>query len=142
MPKGILRLLILRFLSKGPLSGIEIIRQIQRESERLWTPSPGSIYYLLGELASYGEIKEVFSTQRGEKRYLTTPSGLQRLDASASSLRQEVRRILAALALTAADEETGRLLLQICRLALEMPAPSPHSREVLTECANKLRKHA
>lgn len=138
VPKGILRLLILRLASKGPMSGMDVIRRIQRDSEGIWTPSPGSIYYLLSELASYGEITEVISTAKGERHYLTTQLGLERLEASATSLRREIRRIIAAVALAIPEEPVGRQLLRISQLALELPNSKQLVSQALADCANRL----
>jgi DNA-binding PadR family transcriptional regulator len=117
---------------------MDVIRHVQHQSEGTWTPSPGSVYYLLSELASSGDIREVGSPVRGEKCYLTTPLGLEHIATSTVSLRSEIRRIIASLALALPEEEPGRLLLRISQLALEAPSSKEAVSDILTECANKL----
>jgi DNA-binding PadR family transcriptional regulator len=121
---------------------MDIIRHVQHDSEGTWTPSPGSIYYLLSELSSAGEIQEVGSAGKGEKRYIATPLGLQHAAASAATLRSEMRRIIGALALALPQDETARLLLRVCRLVLEAPSSRRGVSELLADCAGKLAKLA
>ena len=46
VPRGLLRFLVLKMLSEKPMSGTEIIEEIQTQTGS-WKPSPGSIYPLL-----------------------------------------------------------------------------------------------
>lgn len=44
-------------------------------SGRIWTPSPGSIYYVLGNLLKHDYITEIYTSDRGVKNYVTTSKG-------------------------------------------------------------------
>jgi len=44
VPKGFLRYQVLRLLKEKPMSGSEIMSEIEEETDGNWRPSPGSIY--------------------------------------------------------------------------------------------------
>jgi DNA-binding PadR family transcriptional regulator len=82
VPKGFLRYHVLEALNEKPMSGSEIIDQIQKHTGAVWTPSPGSIYPLLAWLQSNVYIKEI-PTEDGLKRYVLTQSGKDLLEEQA-----------------------------------------------------------
>ncbi|RLI42575.1 hypothetical protein DRO59_03770 [Candidatus Bathyarchaeota archaeon] len=43
VPKGFLRYYVLKMLKEKPMSGSEIMREIERETGGRWKPSPGSV---------------------------------------------------------------------------------------------------
>jgi DNA-binding PadR family transcriptional regulator len=75
VPKGFLRYRVLKLLSEKPMSGSEIMSEIERETEGHWRPSPGSIYPLLSWLQDKGYIKEADGEEAGVKRYALTETG-------------------------------------------------------------------
>jgi len=75
VPKGFIRYHVLESLSKKPMSGSEIISEIEKRTEGCWKPSPGSIYPLLAWLQDSGHVKELPTDQNGLKRYELTESG-------------------------------------------------------------------
>ncbi len=75
VPKGFLRLTILKLLNERELSGSEIMDIIERETKGLWRPSPGSVYPLLAWLVYKGFIKESQKSENGMKRYTLTEEG-------------------------------------------------------------------
>jgi DNA-binding PadR family transcriptional regulator len=85
VPKGFIRYHVLESLSKKPMSGSEIISEIEKRTEGRWKPSPGSIYPLLAWLQDSGYVKELPTDQNGLKRYELTESG--------SALLNEQRKI-------------------------------------------------
>ena len=78
-PKGLLKILILDIASKSPSSGVEIAQGISERTGGIWKPSPGSIYYILERLLRDELISEIFSTAKGQKRYVTTSRGKAQL---------------------------------------------------------------
>ncbi len=74
VPKGFIRHQVLEALSEKPMSGSEIMEQIQKRTGNFWKPSPGSIYPLLSWLQDNGYVKELPS-ENGLKRYELTKSG-------------------------------------------------------------------
>jgi DNA-binding PadR family transcriptional regulator len=74
VPKGFLRHQVLKLLSEKPMSGSEIISEIERQTNGQWRPSHGSIYPLLSSLKKKGFIKEE-AVEAGMKRYALMEQG-------------------------------------------------------------------
>jgi DNA-binding PadR family transcriptional regulator len=74
VPRGLLRFLVLKMLSEKPMSGMEIIEEIETQT-RSWKPSPGSIYPLLAWLVKKDLTKELPRDDMGSKRYVFTEKG-------------------------------------------------------------------
>jgi DNA-binding PadR family transcriptional regulator len=75
VPKGFIRYQVLESLGEKPMSGSEIINEIENRTNGRWKPSPGSIYPLLAWLQDNGHIRELPAEQSGMKRYELTESG-------------------------------------------------------------------
>lgn len=75
VPKGFLRYYILELLDKRPLSGSEIMKEIEKRTGGLWRPSPGSVYPLLMWLQDNKYVEEAPSEEIGIKRYTLTEEG-------------------------------------------------------------------
>ncbi len=74
-PKGLLKILILDLASGSPISGVGIGEKVAVLSGRSWTPSPGSIYFVLRNLLRNEYITEIYTSDRGMKKYVTTSKG-------------------------------------------------------------------
>ncbi len=74
VPKGFIRFHVLKSLSERPMSGSELMENIEKHAGGFWKPSPGSIYPLLAWLQDQGYVKEL-PTENGMKRYELTQSG-------------------------------------------------------------------
>ena len=74
VPKGFIRYHVLEALNEKPMSGSELMEEIEKHTGGFWKPSPGSIYPLLSWLQDNGYIKEL-PTENGLKRYELTSSG-------------------------------------------------------------------
>lgn len=75
VPKGFLRYQVLELLNEKPMSGSEIMNEIERRTNGCWRPSPGSVYPLLSWLQDNGYIREVPAEEVGVKRYTLTDKG-------------------------------------------------------------------
>jgi DNA-binding PadR family transcriptional regulator len=75
VPKGFIRYQVLESLNEKPMSGSEIMNEIEKRTNGRWKPSPGSIYPLLAWLEDNGHVKEVPTEQSGMKRYELTDTG-------------------------------------------------------------------
>ncbi|MCQ5362351.1 MAG: PadR family transcriptional regulator [Candidatus Methanomethylicia archaeon] len=82
VPKGFLRYQVLELLNEKPLSGSEIMDEMEKKTNGSWRPSPGSVYPLLAWLQDNSYIKEVPSEiqEAGIKRYMLTDKGKQLLE--------------------------------------------------------------
>src|SRR3972149_3163410 len=74
VPKGFIRYHVLEALNQKPMSGSELMEEIEKQTGGFWKPSPGSIYPLLAWLQDNGHIKEL-PAENGLKRYELTESG-------------------------------------------------------------------
>lgn len=75
VPRGLLRFLVLNMLAKKPMSGVEIVEVIEKETGGRWIPSSGSVYPLLASLHDKGFTNEMPSEETGIKRYSLTDKG-------------------------------------------------------------------
>jgi len=91
VPKGFLRHQVLKLLDEKPMSGSELMSEIEKQTEGRWRPSPGSIYPLLSWLQDQGYIKEADGQEAGVKRYALTDSGKAFLTEHEKK-REEIRR--------------------------------------------------
>jgi len=89
VPKGFIRHQVLEALNEKPMSGSEIMEQIQKQTGSFWKPSPGSIYPLLAWLQDNKYVNELPS-ENGLKRYELTQSGKELLTEQ-EKIRQKVR---------------------------------------------------
>jgi len=91
VPKGFLRYYVLRLLNEKPMSGSEIMNEIEKRTDGHWKPSPGSIYPLLAWLQDNGYAKEVPEKELGIKRYTLTDQGKAFLEEHVKR-REELRK--------------------------------------------------
>jgi DNA-binding PadR family transcriptional regulator len=91
VPKGFIRLQVLELLSEKPMSGSEIMNEIEKKTEGRWKPSPGSIYPLLSWLQDNGYIKEMPVEEGDMKRYVLTDKGKALLEEQ-RKIRKEFRK--------------------------------------------------
>lgn len=89
VPKGFIRYHVLEGLSQKPMSGSELMEDIEKHTGGFWKPSPGSIYPLLSWLQDNGHIKEL-PIENGLKRYELTESGKALLEEQ-KKIRKHVR---------------------------------------------------
>lgn len=89
VPKGFLRYAVLEALSEKPMSGSELMEEIEKHTGGFWKPSPGSVYPLLAWLQDNECIKEL-PTENGLKRYELTPGGKALLEEQ-KKIRQKFR---------------------------------------------------
>lgn len=91
VPKGFLRYQLLKKLNEKPMSGSEIMSELENETKGYWRPSPGSIYPLLAWLQDQNLIKEAEQAEPGTRRYTLTDSGRTFLESETRS-RDEISK--------------------------------------------------
>ena len=74
VPRGLLKFLVLNMINEKPMSGVEIVEEIEKQTGS-WKPSSGSIYPLLSLLHQKGFTKELPDDEIGIKRYSFTDEG-------------------------------------------------------------------
>jgi DNA-binding PadR family transcriptional regulator len=93
VPKGFLRYQLLRMLSEKPMSGSEIMNEMEKQTNGYWKPSPGSIYPLLSWLQDQGYIKEAAQQEPGIRRYTLTEQGKTFLEEEGRTRKELDRRL-------------------------------------------------
>lgn len=73
MPRGDLRLTLLRLLAERPMHGYEIMSEIDTRTGGVWKPSPGSVYPTLSMLEDEGLVAA--STDGPRKTFSLTDAG-------------------------------------------------------------------
>jgi DNA-binding PadR family transcriptional regulator len=91
VPKGFLRYTVLQLLKNQAMSGSEIMNAIEKQTQKRWRPSPGSVYPLLAWLRDKGYTQNVESQEPGIKRYKLTVEGAAFLD-QLGNKRRELRQ--------------------------------------------------
>ena len=76
-PRGMLRHITLQILKNRPMSGSELMDEIEEYTE--WRPSPGSIYPLLNQLREEGLIEKYRNDDPTLKRFALTQDGKNEL---------------------------------------------------------------
>lgn len=78
IPKGILRHVVIPLLNQKPMSGSELMEEIEEYTD--WKPSPGSIYPLLSQLKEENVIDHYPDEDPSLKRFNLTEKGRKMLE--------------------------------------------------------------
>jgi len=80
-PRGLLGFYALLSIGKKPMSGYDLMREIEEKTERAWRPGPGSVYPVLRKLARRGYVARLKGSAPGrtEVIYEATPAGLRNI---------------------------------------------------------------
>jgi len=78
IPKGILRHVVIPLLNQKPMSGSELMEEIEEYTD--WKPSPGSIYPLLSQLKEENVIDHYPDEDPSLKRFNVTEKGRKMLE--------------------------------------------------------------
>jgi len=71
--RGDVRAALLALLAEEPRNGYQLMQEIERRSEGVWRPSPGSVYPALQQLEDEGLVRAAES--EGRKRFELTDAG-------------------------------------------------------------------
>ncbi|MFL5877620.1 MAG: PadR family transcriptional regulator, partial [Solirubrobacteraceae bacterium] len=77
--RGDVRAALLALLAEEPRNGYQLMQEIERRSDGVWRPSPGSVYPALQLLEDEGLVR--VSPERGGKEYEITDTGRAEADA-------------------------------------------------------------
>jgi DNA-binding PadR family transcriptional regulator len=157
VPRGLLRFLVLKMLNEKPMSGTEIIEEIEMQTGS-WKPSPGSIYPLLAWLHEKGFTDELPKGELGFKRYCFTEEGKRFFEQQIALGKDFMRKIefLAPMLIGGFNlgeknkklpesEEAAKKLLRsfiFLRKNLDRVTESKDRElaRILTECSDKFEK--
>ncbi|MDD1748071.1 MAG: PadR family transcriptional regulator [Methanomassiliicoccales archaeon] len=94
---GFLKLTLLKLVSKSPVHGYALMKEIERITNEEWKPSPGSIYPALQELVEDGLITCALQGRR--KVYEITPQGSDALEVALRHAEEAIKRLNRLLSL-------------------------------------------
>ena len=92
VPRGLLKFLVLKMINEKPMSGAEIVEEIEKQTGS-WKPSSGSIYPLLASLHKKGFTKELPTDEQGFKRYSFTDEGKKFFEQQIALGKDFIKRI-------------------------------------------------
>jgi DNA-binding PadR family transcriptional regulator len=119
--KGYIRIGVLILLSRKPVHGYEIMKEIKARTKGFWSPTPGGVYPILADLEKARYIKGEWGTKSGRKIkiYKITHSGKLILK-DALAKQSEITNNMYSL-----FKEFAVDVLKIEPESFTMPNPSP-----------------
>lgn len=80
-PRGLLFFYALLSIGRRPMSGYDLMREIENKTEGAWRPGPGAVYPTLQKLARQGYVKARRKSGEGpiQVSYEITPAGLRNI---------------------------------------------------------------
>ena len=98
-------------LAEGRHNGYQIMQEIEKRSDGVWRPSPGSVYPALAQLEDEGLIR---SEQVGDRRtFVLTDSGRAEVDARRGELGAPWEQMSGAI-----DDDVGALFGELRRVGM------------------------
>jgi DNA-binding PadR family transcriptional regulator len=139
MRRGDVRAALLVLLDEAPQNGYGLMQEIERRSDGVWRPSPGSVYPALAQLEDEGLVRA--EEEDGRKQFVLTDAGRAHVEEHRAELgepwaglddgvgegRRELRQLIGPLAAAAmqvgsagndAQVEQARKVLTDARRAL------------------------
>jgi len=109
--RGDVRAAALLLLMEGPLNGYQIMQEIEKRSDGVWRPSPGSVYPALAQLEDEGLIR---TEEIGDRRmYVLTDSGRAQVDGRRGEPGAPWEQMTES-----ADDDVGALFHEMRRLGM------------------------
>jgi len=109
--RGDVRAAALLLLAEGPLNGYQIMQEIEKRSDGVWRPSPGSVYPALAQLEDEGLVR---IDEVGDRRaYVLTDAGRAYLDERRDDLGAPWEQMTGAV-----DDDVGALFQEMRRVGM------------------------
>jgi DNA-binding PadR family transcriptional regulator len=113
MRRGDVRAALLVLLDEAPQNGYGLMQEIERRSDGVWRPSPGSVYPALAQLEDEGLVRA--EEEDGRKQFVLTDAGRAHVEEHRSELgepwaglddavgegRRDIRNLIGQLAAAA-----------------------------------------
>jgi DNA-binding PadR family transcriptional regulator len=109
--RGDVRAAALLLLADGPLNGYQIMQEIEKRSDGVWRPSPGSVYPALAQLEDEGLIR---AEQVGDRRtFVLTDVGRTHVDERRDQLGAPWEQMTDSV-----DDDVGALFGEMRRVGM------------------------
>jgi DNA-binding PadR family transcriptional regulator len=109
--RGDVRAAALLLLAEGPLNGYQIMQEIERRSDGVWRPSPGSVYPALAQLEDEGLVRTEEVDDR--RAYALTDEGKAYVDERRGGLEAPWEQMTGSV-----DDDVGALFGEMRRLGM------------------------
>jgi DNA-binding PadR family transcriptional regulator len=134
--RGDVRAAMLLLLEAEPQNGYQLIQEIERRTDGLWKPSPGSVYPALQQLEDEGLVRAVEA--EGRRAYELTEEGRQYVDGNRDELGDPFAAVRGGM-----DEgvmDLRGLIPQVAAAALQVAAAghTDEARKILTDARRAL----
>jgi DNA-binding PadR family transcriptional regulator len=98
-------------LAEGPLNGYQIMQEIEKRSDGVWRPSPGSVYPALAQLEDEGLVR---TEEVGDRRtYVLTDAGRAYVDERRGEVAAPWEQMT-----DSADDDVGALFREMRRVGM------------------------
>src|SRR5262245_23775754 len=109
--RGDVRAAALLLLAEGPLNGYQIMQEIEKRSDGVWRPSPGSVYPALAQLE---DERLVHTEALGDRRvYVLTDAGRAHVDERREELGAPWEQMSASI-----DDDLSALFREMRRVGM------------------------
>jgi DNA-binding PadR family transcriptional regulator len=134
--RGDVRAAMLLLLETEPQNGYQLIQEIERRTDGLWKPSPGSVYPALQQLEDEGLVRAAES--EGRRAYELTDEGRSYIDANREELGDPFAAVRGGM-----DEgvmDLRGLMFQVGAAAMQVAAAghTDEARKILTDTRRAL----
>ena len=109
--RGDVRTAALLLLAEGPLNGYQIMQEIEKRSDGLWRPSPGSVYPALAQLEDEGLVRAEEIRER--RSYVLTDAGRAYVDEHRADLGAPWEQMTGAV-----DDDLGAMFSELRRVGM------------------------
>jgi DNA-binding PadR family transcriptional regulator len=101
----------LLLLAEGPLNGYQIMQEIEKRSDGLWKPSPGSVYPALAQLEDEGLIRMQEVDDR--RTFVLTDAGRAHVDERSGEVGVPWEQMAGSV-----DDDVGALFRELRRVGM------------------------
>lgn len=134
--RGDIRVAVLRLLAESPMHGYQIIQELSTRSEGAWTPSAGSVYPTLQQLADEGLV--VSEEAGGKKVFSLTEAGAATV-AECADQPAPWEEAAGDTGLVGLRDATGKLMQAVFQIGKGCSAEQvATATEILTDARKKL----
>jgi len=98
-------------LAEGPLNGYQIMQEIERRSDGIWRPSPGSVYPALAQLEDEGLVRT--EEVAGRRTYVLTDAGRAHVEERRGELGAPWEQMTDSI-----DDDVGALFGEMRRVGM------------------------
>jgi DNA-binding PadR family transcriptional regulator len=101
----------LLLLTEGPLNGYQIMQEIEKRSDGVWRPSPGSVYPALAQLEDEGLVRT--EQVRERRTFVLTDAGHSYVDEHRAELAAPWEQMTDAV-----DDDVGAMFHELRRVGM------------------------